>query len=375
MKIKKYIANTFKEGKERIFADLGEEAVILSSRTAKNPTTGEDIIEIVAAVDEGASNTKTRPIRDKLLDVSTNNKPAKPNPNGTSLEGISQIFGEINELKDTLNEVRELVKYKHSGALGSFYKELYIKLIDAELGEELALKVISEISGKKNFTDFENILQYAGDKIFEGIKLSPPIEKNDKRKIFGFVGPTGCGKTTSIVKAAIACKLIFQADVLIITADTYKVGGIEQMQTFASVSGISFFPAYNPEELKSIIEKEHKRDFIFIDTTGRSQQNEEALLEIREYLLAARADYIYLVQSASSGAATFRQVIDKFGVIGPDALILSKIDETASIGSLIGELKSSGLPLAYLTNGQRIPEDIEPVTKDKLTEILFGNND
>ncbi len=375
MKIKKYIANTFKEGKERIFADLGDEAVILSSRTAKNPTTGEDIIEIVAAVDEGAASLRTRPIREKLLNVSARSKSAGPSYNGTSLEEISQIFSEINELKDTINEVRELVKYKHSGALGSFYKELYIRLVNAEIGEELALKVVSEISGKKGFTDFENILQHAGDKIFEGIKLSPPIEKNDKRKVFGFIGPTGSGKTTSLIKAAIACKLIYQADVLIITADTYKVGGIEQMQTFASVAGISFAPAYNPEELKSIVGKEQKRDFIFIDTTGRSQQDEESLRGIREYLLAAEADYIYLVQSAATGGQTFEQVIDKFGVIGPNALILSKIDETAAIGSLIGVLKSSGLPLAYLTTGQQIPDDIEPVTRDRLTEILFGNKD
>ena len=166
--------------------------------------------------------------------------------------------------------------------------------------------------------------------------------------------------------------MLFKANVLIISSDTYKVGGTDQLQTFASIAGIPFEVAYNSQELRQIVKQEKsKRDIILIDTVGRSQRDKKMLLELSAYREAALPDITYLVQSATVNEHTFLDVMDKFSILSPDALILTKIDEAVSLGALIGILRKQTLPLAYFTTGQSIPDDIEPADVERIgTHII-----
>ncbi len=367
MKIKKYIAKNLKEGKARIVSDLGEEAIILSTRNTKK-SSGEDVVEIVAAIDESMGTYRERPIREKLSVP----KAIRPySSESQSISNVSEIYNEIQKILEISEEIKTFLKYRHSGNLAPGLSELYKSLLDMEFPEHIALQLTGRVSQEGVKEKKEENLDLAFGFFLKGLNYLRPVNEEFKDKIFTFVGPTGSGKTLSLIKIASISKLIFKADVFIISADTYKVGGADQLQTYASVAGISFKSAYSPGELKEIITKEKERDLIFIDTTGRSHKDTKGLAEIKEYLMASGANHTFLVMSANINPQVFKEVNSRFKNFGINSLVISKTDETANFGGFLHEVVNSGLPLSYISTGQKIPEDIEPATGEFLKRLLI----
>ena len=371
MKIKKFTAPTLQEGKLLIKKELGEEAVVLSTRTVRNKETGNNMIEIVAAVDDTAKRALAGRLRAGTATRLGMKSAAEEESSKKMLENTSQIFEEIAALKDMIGDVSDYVKYRFSGSLGPVFGKVFSELIKADISEDYAQEIIGRLSAEKLGYDFDSAYKRARKILTENIDILPPVKKFDKRKIAAFIGPTGSGKTTTLVKLAIVLKLIIEADVMLVSADIHKVGGIDQLQSYASIAGIPFKAAYTPEEVGVLINSEQQRDFILIDTTGRPHNNKEQLKEIGEMLDSAECDFLYLVESSTSGLSTLKESIKNYKTLKPNALILTKIDETASMGNVIEALRKESLPIAYFTNGQKIPDDIEPATTDFLGEIVL----
>lgn len=374
MRIKKFIAKSLKEGKSLIIKELGEDAIILSSRTAKQPT-GEDFFEIVAAIDDqptAPSHPKLHlPVHEKKSNIQIKDKTDMENDSTQFLQAASRIFDEIGSLKDKLNEISDDVRYKYSGVMGDIAGSLFKSLRKADIEEQFALNIIGQLSSQGKLNDGSEAIKAAREIITGNIKIYPQLQKGPKCKTVAFIGINGCGKTLTLIKLAVVCKLIMKPDLLIVGADTYKVGGAEQLETFSSIATIPFLTAYTPQELNKLILREYSRDFIFIDTVGRSQQNDEHLDEIKGYLDASDADVIFLVQDATVSESTFNQILKKYSILKPDALILTKLDEAATLGGIVGALMKNPIPVAYFANGHRIPEDIEPADKKKFGEMIL----
>lgn len=367
MKIKKFKADSLKEGKTRVAKELGEDAVILSSRTAKSPS-GKDYIEIVAALDESpVSSEGTRALPHR-------NEPEAPEDKLSGkdfIDAAGQVFSEINSLRDILDEISDNVRYKYSGVLGETFGRLFKALRKADISEPLALNIVGRITSKNKDADFIKAIELAREELMSGLEFLPPLTLPDQRRVIAFVGPTGSGKTLTLVKLAVVSKLVLKADVFIISADTRKVGGSEQLQTFASIAGIPYQAVYSTEDFENIYARESGRDLIFLDTIGCSQKDPAALEEVESYLEAAGPDLIYLVQSAIAGKMTMAQVLKNFLRLNPSGLVLTHFDETATFGAIAEVLQKYPLPLAYFTNGQKIPEDIEPARKETLSELIL----
>jgi flagellar biosynthesis protein FlhF len=368
MKIKKYIASSLKEGKGKVLAELGDDAVVLSSRTITDPDTGRELTEIVAAIDDGA-------IRKARKSVSPSQSPeSRPGPPaGKHAQDNKIVLEEIDSLKEMMRDISTYVKYRYAGSMNPVIARLYKALIEAEFSENYALKVTGMVSTLGYISKFSDAVSEARKIISRDIYITRPLGKPSGRKVVAFVGTTGGGKTTSLIKIAALSKLLHGANCLVVSADTYKIGGAEQLQTYTSVASMGFKAAYKPGDLKEIVTSETDRDYIFIDTTGRSQNNSGHLGEIKEFIDAARPDMIYLVQSATTGLKTFKNVVEKFGIFTPDAVILTKLDESGAIGGILTYLTEKKIPVAYLANGQRVPEDLEPA--DKMEIGKFALND
>lgn len=370
MRIKKIIASNMKEGRDMVERELGQEAIILSNRTIKLAN-GTAAIELVAALDDK-----------KLLENKTkasaynNSTLLKLNQNdGMANEINKKLISEITSLKEIITEVSENVKYKHTGTMSPTLARVFKIMRNSDVSEELSLDIIGRITIKGFANDFNQAIGEARRVILNRLKFANPIAKIDSRQVITFLGPTGSGKTTSLIKLAIICKLLHKSNILIVSTDTYKVGGIEQLQTLASISGISFATAYSPDELHKIVRDETKYNIIMIDTVGRNPNNKTDMNAIAGFQNAINPDLTYIVLSATTSKLSLVNAVEKYEQVIQDkekiSAIVTKVDEANGLGNVVSALNKKNLQLSYFATGQNIPDDIEPATNEKLNDYLF----
>lgn len=374
MRIKKYLAKTFLEGKLAIQNDLGEEAIILSSRNIQSPE-GENLLEIVAALDE-STNLNIRPIKDKVIDTIQINNNAEPNVNhNDNAIGTTEVYAELSNLRLLINDISDNIKYRHSGSMSSEFSKLYKLLRKAELSEEFSLYIVNILSRKDFTKELPELIEEAKLIITKEILIHEQLKiiPNKTQKIM-FIGMTGSGKTSSLIKIAVICKLLLKARVLIVSADSYKVGGADQLQTFASIAGLNFRSVYNGQELNSLLKNEKEYDFIFIDTPGRNYKEEQSFKALKNLIEMSEPDQTMMVLSATTSESTLTDNLKCFKSFKPNSIVLTKIDECSTIGGIVGFLAKSKLPLIYLATGQKIPDDIEPADRNKISNFIFENS-
>lgn len=408
MRIRKYIASTMKEALEDMRRELGEDAVILSSRTLpRSSSNGKEAVELTAAMDNADVTSTKRPVlanenptpfaRDILqfAESYARELPATTPRNGNGRHkqtpqvqikevptlnneaplqqttAFIRLQEELSSMRDTLHSVAGEVRYKHSASLTPTCRKIYKALIDGHLRETLALEVLGNVTAQGMSGNLAEAVQAARKFLAGKISIGNSLQVEGKRNVVAFVGPTGVGKTTTIAKLATAMHLLGGTKVMLISADTYRVGGAEQLETIAAIAGIPFHAVYSSQELRQLLRENTSANYVFIDTVGRSPKNTGHIQEIGAYMEAAAPNRIFLVQSATASEAMFTQTIERFGIIQPTDLILTKLDETPVIGPVLGGLHTRALPLAYITTGQSIPDDIELASRRILAEMLL----
>jgi flagellar biosynthesis protein FlhF len=188
-----------------------------------------------------------------------------------------------------------------------------------------------------------------------------------------FVGPTGVGKTTTLAKIAAQLSLKRGLKVGIVAADTYRIAAVDQLRTYAEILGIAVEVASSPTDAARACERLGDVDVILIDTAGRSQNDRMKLSELRAFLAAAEPDETHLVLSATAGARTLEREAESFGALGIDRLVLTKLDEAASFGTLISLVERLGTRVSFLTHGQEVPEHIETARGRRLASLVMGS--
>ncbi len=361
--MKKFIAPTMKDALEQMKKELGEDAVILSTRTIPLGSPGAEIVEVIA------SNDAEEAPDNSLFGANT----------GTEADAIasaSAIVGmrnELIELRRTFNDAFDAVRYRYAATLSPRHSNLYKQLRRNDMPDDDALRITGRASAAAGgFSSEKELFDAARSVIASDTKIHPPLQPSGRSLIVAFTGTTGSGKTTVIAKLAAVCKLVFKTDVLIVSADTYKVGGAEQLQTFAAIAGIPFRSAYSAQELRQIMKQPQPHGIVLIDTVGRSQRNSAHLNETAAMLEAAEPDTVYLVQSAVVSEQILTDVLHRYKqAINPSAMILTKTDEASALGQVYASLRRVPMPLAYFSTGQNIPDDLEPATADGFARLLL----
>lgn len=369
MKIKKYTAKDFKEGKRLVLEELGEDAVILSNRAFKDSETGEDRIEIVAALDEAvAKPQQVQPKESRDLPVSNIRQITK----AVGTHSNELILSELDTLKNMISEIGDSIKFRNTAAMGSSVSKLYKRMRSLEIPDDQALRIVNRISAIVGLNDYQEAIYEARKILLEGLEIGKPLQKSVKSRLVMFIGTTGSGKTASLVKLAIISKIVLNANSLIVSADTYKVGASEQLETFASIAAIPFRSSFSNDDLTNIIKENSGKDFIFLDTTGVSQKDNEQVEQIIETIKLLNPDLVFLTLPATISSLTANSVLSAVKSIAVDSIILTKTDESESIGSLIQVIKSFKLPISYVTTGVKIPEDIQPADRIILGKLAIS---
>ncbi len=423
MKIKKFVGRSFQEAFEQMKQELGPDAIILHSKKVKSSggldfLSGKPMYEITAGIDsvpgEQERRTSLHGIAEEVA-VPRQRKKAAPaaasaaekyarnavsgnNGNGTTeatvpsqdiirswelerqkmlgqLTQLTEIKDEINDIKKVVTQVADFLKYSRMPALPEPFKVLLKQLVDNEVNEDLAKAIVQTVYSHTNVKHYKN-----GDIVRRNllqlmqrmIKVAKPLEQISRVPyVVALVGPTGVGKTTTVAKIAANLKLFYNRKVALISADTYRIAAIEQLQTFANIANIPMSVAYSPQEIREAVLKYREKDIVLIDTVGRSPKHDQHLRELQKFVDAANPDEVHLVVSLTSSFGTMLDVVNRFQLMRPNRLIFSKLDEASHTGNMMNVLYKHPLPVSYLTTGQTVPNDIVNADKGLLANLIL----
>lgn len=249
---------------------------------------------------------------------------------------------------------------------------LYRNLIERDIPEDMAreLAVQTQLAQNRRQVKAETAAQQI---IMDKLGETAPIKlKAYRQNVLFFVGPTGAGKTTTLVKLAGMLAIEHKLRVGVVNMDTYRIGAMEHMRIYTDIMDIPLQTAYSAAELSQALETLADRDVVLVDTAGKSTGDDGYRQEIAECLKAAKADEVFLVLSVAMGHRASREIIQNYAFLSDYKLIVTKLDEVSAWGNVLYIREMAGKPLAYMAVGQNVPDDIRPADTKRLADNIVG---
>uniref|UniRef100_A0A832A5N7 Flagellar biosynthesis protein FlhF n=1 Tax=Desulfacinum infernum TaxID=35837 RepID=A0A832A5N7_9BACT len=363
MQVKTFVAPTMPQALEWVRRELGPDAVLLGTRKVKDPE-GKTCVEITAAVDRGTASAP----------------PRAPAPNAPPMQAEDPIVQE--QLEDIRGMLSLLLSAKDA------FVRLHGQKAVSDLFQHLLLRGLNE---KTAFTLLENILAACpkegptksqlldalSRQLNDRVGLTDPFARLEEEaaegspRLYVFLGPTGVGKTTTLAKIAAYLKLKKKVPIGLISLDTYRIGALDQLKTYADILGVPLKVAQTRLELLSAREALKGCSVVLVDTTGRNYLNGSSIQDLQEIFRDVDGVSHFLVLSATAKDEDLRHVIQRFRPLGPESLIFTKIDETLTPGTILNPVLRFAYPLSYLGVGQRVPEDLVRATHKRILGFFF----
>ncbi len=393
MRVKRYVAETLQDAMLKVKMDMGKDAVILHTRKFKEGGFlgffGKVRFEVTAAVEEA------RPAPQSPVPPAGKVSPDKPEsqektetgrmtaitleePAETGVEEEHDLHGEIQEMKDMLNEViYQIDMAQDIRSLPKPVQRFHQILTDNDVDDRLTKKMLQNILKqipREEIGNSELIRKSLEKQVLRLLRKPRPV--SFKKQALGqqsivLVGPTGVGKTTTIAKLAATFSIVNQKKVALITADTYRVAAVEQLKTYGEIIGIPVDVVYTPQELQNAIARHTDKDLVLIDTAGRSHKNSEQMNELKTFLEMAEPSDVFLVLSATTRYRDMMDIVNSYSDIPVTRLVFTKLDETSTYGPILNVVSSTQKHLSYVTVGQNVPDDIEVADPSKIANMIM----
>lgn len=379
MFVKSYIAKEMPEAMERIRKDLGPDAVLLSSRQIKGKgflgMFGKKLVEVTVAYEPAPGKTIIPERRAERLETpqASDKKPAQ---GAAQTDGKEKLFSElVRQKSDALLEAAKKPpsERKQAGTAVACPDELYERLLEREVYIGLA-KSIAEQTGDIISKYDDDPFEVAENIVVDMIGAPGCIKlKKYRMNILMLLGPTGVGKTTTIVKLAGQFALEQGLKVGFINTDTYRVAAQEQLKTYAEIMELPICTIYAPDEMEQALLTLQDRDVVLIDTAGKCAGDQEYHDEIEAYIRQSGADEVLLAVGASMGYGASREMISHYCFLKDYKLIITKLDEVSAWGSILNIVSLAKRPIAYVTTGQNVPYDIAEPDAKRIAKNLLGS--
>ena len=411
MKIKRYLDKDMRNVLRRVREDQGPDAVILSNRRI------DEGIEVIAAVDYDEALVRHAigaPAKDEsvissdvLAGLAEDDAPPSPASEVLSTQ-LVQSGGEAETVPAT-----PAVTGQEAGRSDENAADLHPPRVTAEdqhllldgVREEMAVlrgMIASQLSGLswqatterdpmraqilRNLAQLgmspdtaQMILNRLGpiddvkrlwqEPLME-LARSIPVANNtllEEGGTYALLGPTGVGKTTTIAKIAARFAMRHGADqIALVSADAYRIGAREHLTAFANIIGAKVYSASNNDELRNTLSRLGRYRLVLIDTEGRSQRDRELANRLAAWGDNRNRVRYYLTLSAATQEAALEEIVRSFHKVPLEGAVVTKIDESAQLGCVLSTLIRHDLPAAWLSDGQRIPEDLHSATRKRM---------
>lgn len=376
--IKKFKAPNMMAAMRMAKEALGDDAIILQSKKVKEPgllgdLAGIEMVEITATTEEslaektGESEGSADTPANQFYSPSTVHK-----IRNVQAENYGQIKADLDGLKEAVTDMSEYLRYDKMLILPETMHFLTKELgIEDSLASTLLQAMVFSLEGG-DLKDKSKINKALRKEVCNYLRVNNDVSlpKGEPKKIC-LVGPTGTGKTTSIIKMATHPRCYGTKRVAIITIDTYRVAAAAQLKTFTALAKLPLEIVYEKTEFGLALDNFKDYEVILIDTAGRSPHNKQHLKELGNFLEVGKPHELHLVVSASTRTDSLLDAARNFAQLGANRLIISKIDETVRLGSILNFCSKIDLPISFLTNGQIVPDDIIIAEKKEVASRII----
>ena len=405
VKIKRYMAPSMRAALDQVRAEQGEDAVILSSRRVKEG------IEVIAAVDydealmagaarqysislaaaappeppalrpEAQAPRQAAPVRaaaqrpaaaapsaqpssPAVQRTAPQGRPTAPVPAAVvrpspaadeTRRGFASMQREIKDLRRLLESELAHISWNDKRLREPLRARVLEDLSSMDIAPDVAARLATLAPRRTNVGDASNIPMALL------LKALPVVDKLSTVNpgVFALVGPTGAGKTTTIAKLAARWTMRHGSqDLALVSTDAYRIGAREQLMTYARILGASVHSANSGQELARVLEGLKSKKLVLIDTAGMGPRDVRLSEQLAALAQGAKGAEFLLALPAQGEGLALEEIIRAFAQVKPTACIITKLDEAASLGAVISTTLRHKLKIAYLCNGQRVPEDV-----------------
>ena len=365
-------AATYREAENRVRAKYGDHARVLTHRSVRIGgflgLFSREGVELSGYL-SSEPRQKPKPASEKR---SLEEEKRKILELGRSETNLDAVLSEIRSLKDTLSvsesrETHPMIESVRTLLAQNEFSLSYVDRITERMRRELSVEELADrdvVHGR--------VAEWIGD----SIHIHEP-RSSGRPEILILVGPTGVGKTTTIAKLAAMYGLDRSAsktrDIRVLTIDNYRIGARQQIETYGQIMDIPVSVVESAEEMKKYMALYADADMIFVDTIGKSPRDFRRLGEMNELLsVCGPRARIHLAVSATTKTADLMEITTQFEPFKYEAVVVTKMDETMRAGNVISVLAEREKPISFVTDGQRVPQDIERATVMRLLKNLEG---
>ena len=374
MKMKRYFASDARQAMRELREEQGPDAVILSNRKVAGG------VEIIAALDyedslintslgnpKSGNDSYAQAVnleKRKRAENQQNNYASMPDE-GSDLIGSSAASDlDLGSIEQELKGLRNIMQapmmqfaWGEMTRVKPLQASLMRQLMTLGLSAPLSEKIVSKVSK-------DGLHEHSWLEALKIVARAIPVARDnllDRGGIVALVGPTGVGKTTTIAK--LAARFAYRhgrRNVALVTTDSYRIGAHEQLRTYGRILGVPVQVASDKNELQAVLNHNEDRKLTLIDTAGVSQRDVRLADQLAMLDIPGKQIQNYLVLSATSQMNMQDDVIRSFKQTGLQGCMLTKIDEAASLGEALSVLIQHKLPVAYVSDGQKVPNDLHP---------------
>ena len=325
----------------------------------------EERRKILETVRQGASVTQTPTRRDAPTAT------VEPQTEGAAgAVGLEAVLSELRSLKEhmghgapkpsagdhqTIVRVRDILEEND-------FSPAYVRGVVDRLRSECS---VEELEREREID--ERVVGW----IAESIRVYPWQERARRPHVFVLVGPTGVGKTTTIAKLAAMYGAVADPsyDVRILTIDSYRIGALQQIEKYGEIMNIPVHAVETATEMRKLLDLNREADFVFVDTIGKSPNDLAKLAEVNQLVRSAGGE-VHLAVSATTKRGDIGEILRQFEPFNYQAVVVTKLDETASVGGIISALHEKQKSVSFITDGQSVPQDIERARVETLITRL-----
>ena len=356
MRLKSFFADTIEAAIQIAHREMGPEAMLVNSKRTGPESRHLGAYEVVCAAETETSTSRASSALAGAI------RPSAAPP-------ADKLSQEVTELRRQMERLAMALTRSGSGLAGiaadAELSRAFAVLTEAELDAELAYEIVAQIRGSEDSQSLRTVLGGL-------ISAAPALGMSGSLpRVVALVGPPGSGKTTTLVKLAARYGVTSRKPAQILSVDTYRIGAAEQLSSYAAILGVGFQLLETTAALAQALEEHCQKELILIDTPGLAATELDSFLDLARFLSSYPGMDTHLVLPASMRTSDLKRTAQQYEFFEPAKLLFTRLDETGTFGPIVNQSVRMKKPISFLSQGQRIPEDLQPASQDLIVDLVL----